>query len=301
MTKWDDVTIGDLRMIEELLAHSSLRSWAKLHGSSVVKAARRLNQIEARLQQKLTGRTNQGFVLTREGERLARSANELHQTIAKLDAAITSNNPKVFATKLTVGARGFMTTFFAGCLADIMQSHHTCLQLVELSPPESLEAANRSAIDMAITLEPMNLGRDWIRKSIGKIRWRVYCRSNHPIRAELKLANLRKYRLAHQCYWNGTTIVGNHGDEHAMLGLNHLGFGSQSAFTAIEIAAHTDQIICIPEVVAMRAVNSGRIAAVELANLRLPEDEVFVYINGKVSRRLATAMMSALTERLEKP
>jgi len=86
-----------------------------------------------------------------------------------------------------------------------------------------------------------------------------------------------------------------------MLGLNHLGFGSQSAFTAIEIAAHTDQIICIPEVVAMRAVNSGRIAAVELANLRLPEDEVFVYINGKVSRRLATAMMSALTERLEKP
>jgi DNA-binding transcriptional LysR family regulator len=301
MSKWDDLTIGDLRMIEELAAHSSLRSWGKLHGSNAVYAARRLNQIEDRLQQKLTIRTNQGIALTREGERLARSVSELHQTIAKLDAAIMANNPEVYAKRLTIGARGFITTFFAGCLVQALDGRDTCLQLVEQSPSESLEAASRSAIDIAISLEPLALGKDWIRKSLGKFFWKIYSSPSHPLRAQANKNSLRKYRLAHQCYWNGKSIVSNHGDEHTVLGLSQLGFGSQSAFTAIEIAAHSDQIICIPEVVGNRAVKAGRIVAIETGGINLPETEVYAYINGKISRRLAAELIEVMTQRLGEP
>jgi DNA-binding transcriptional LysR family regulator len=301
VSKWDELTIGDLRMIEELAAHSSLRSWSRLHGTNAVHAARRLNQIEDRIGKKLTRRSNQGISLTREGERLARSVNQIHHAIAKLESSITLNGPEMYARNIVVGARGFITAFFAGSLVQSLNESDLCLQLIELSPSESVEAASRSAIDIAISLEPLELGKDWHRKLLGKFYWKIYGRTAHPLGQEATPAGLRSFRLAHQSYWNGKNVVSNQGDVHQILELSHAGFGSQSAVTAIEIAAHSDQIVCVPEVAARRAVSAGQIMEIKTKGLKLPETEVYVYLTGSISRRVALSLVDAMKRQLENP
>jgi DNA-binding transcriptional LysR family regulator len=300
---FDDVTVGEIGLLAELPHHSSLRALARARGVDPVKLTRVVQGLEAKLGVKLLQRSNLGIRLTQDGTRLAERARGLLGDLRDFEKARSSDPVQSYEQNLTVGSRGFLNIHLAAVVLQAINGRgggrERGLTFVDLSPDETAEAARQGFLDLCIGFEASPLGASWEFLPIGQLSWGIFGRARHPLATGATRADLLRYRIANHCFWNGSHIVVVDGLLKDRYGVRQLGHGTQTAQAALEVASASDQLACVPTIVARDLVEAGKIVAIDVEATEPIRTEVYLGVRtDRISRSDRDALVVALGKKL---
>ncbi len=303
MKRFADFTFADFEMLVRLPEHSSLRDVAASLDMDPAKVSRRVADIENRLGTKLLTRSNMGVVVTQDGHHVAVQARRVLGALKEFDVARRTESGSQYEDFITVGARGFLNAYAGAAayraLAEGL-SARTGLRFLDQSPEESREAAKRGTVDIVIGVEADGLGKAWMSTHVGDLRWRLYANARHPLTFGGTVSDLRNYRVAHHCFWNGQRIATSAGLLEAV-GIAHNGYGTETAATAMALLQVSDHVVCAPSLVARDLLASGVIAELRIEgidetstplHMALHQDR----ISGAIQKRLRRELSAACSE-----
>lgn len=299
---FDDVTVGEIGLLSELPQHTSLRALARARSLDPVKVTRVIQGLELKLGVKLVQRSNLGIRLTQDGERLASRAASLLGNLRDFEKARSSGPVQSYGETLTVGSRGFLNVFFAAPVLQAINGRggrERGLSFIDLSPDDAADAARKGFLDICIGFESEPLGATWEFAPIGQLVWAIFGRARHPLAAGATRADLQRYRIANHCFWNGSHVVASDGLLKDRYGVRQLGHGTQTAQAALEVAAVTDQLACVPAIVARDLLESGRIVPIDVAETEPIRTDVYLGVHTeRISRADRDALLAALAKKL---
>ncbi len=300
MKRFADFTIVDFEMLVRLPEHSSLREVAAALDMDPAKVSRRVADIEQRLGTKLLTRSNMGVVVTQDGHHVAVQARRVLSSLKEFDVARRIESQPQYEEFVTIGARGFLNAHVGAATYRALSqglSDRMGIRFLDQSPDESRSAAKQGTVDVVIGIEAEGLGKAWTSSLVGELRWRLYANARHPLTMGGTLADLRNYRIAHHCYWNGQRIQSSTGVLES-LGLGHTGYGTETAATAMALLQVSDHVVCAPSLVARDLVASGQIAELQIEgvdetctplHLALHQDRISAATQKRLRRELSSA------------
>lgn len=279
----DDLTIRDIALITKLPATTSLRVLASTLGVEPSNLSRAVKTLEDRLGVRLLSRSSLGVTATAEARILAKKAAVIYEAVRDLPIkGSTAKRP--FERFINIGSRGFVNTYAAPKLvqgfSEAGEQDELGLRFFDLSPDEAQAAARLAVIDALICFEDAPLGRSWQQYTVGKLAWRLYARPRNPIVTAGPKVDLASLRVGHHCAFDGKAQVLSDGLLFSSLGIRQVGHGAQSAYTALAIAAASDHLACVPEVVAESLVADRKIVEIPLPDVAI-STPVYLFIHSE--------------------
>ena len=273
-----DISLRDLSVLADLPHHSSLRALARVRGLLPAHVSKIIRSLESNLKVQLLQRSTTGVTLTFEGRRLSHGAAEVLSSFEKL-THVEAASAVSYERIVHVGSRGFLNINFGPVIAEYMERHkpHWGAAFTDLSPKETIDAARNGALDLAITMDRLDLSRYWKEVYIGDLNWNLYGKKNHPLKHGASQRDLALYRIMRAAYWDGQTIV--NGEDLIPLAdsFKRPGFQIQTALTAIELAKVTNQLAFIPSLAARSSLISGEITEIEVEGLNPVRRPLYVW------------------------
>ena len=293
----NQLTIFEISCLAYLPRFSSLRTWAVHHCLTPMAASRLIRNAEVRLGQQLVRRSNRGISMTSEGEALARLAERLQQAIQWTQVVVEGVNLKPYERYITFGSRGFLNAALGGRVAQIVERSEAGLgaRIVDLSPEETVDAARAGCLDLCLSPAPLSLGRNWQSYPSGDLVWKLYGRAEHPLARGTDIKGLKRFRIGLHSYWNGRQLIDDSSLMHQQLRGMVAGHGTQSAASALAVAAETDLIACVPDYVAMGMLRDGRIQEIAVEGLAPVSVPLLLYVEqDRVKDKLVRALHAAI-------
>ena len=291
----------ELDLISELPKHNSLRGLARSREIMPSQVSKIIKKFETLFEIEIMKRSATGVLLTPQGAQLASGALQ----ILKQAEVLSAHDYEIeasFERILTVGTRAFINTALAPYLVHVIQriEPKTGIRFVDFSPDELIQACAKGAVEIAISIDKLALGKNWHQTQIGTLEWGLFARSQHPLTFGAKPEDLKQYRILRHAYWDGKNIA--NGEDLIPVETKHKNFGHeiQTAFTAIAIVQKTDDLCFIPTLAAHEALTRGDIARIPTqwsTQVTRPlmlavHDEK---INQKVYRELVSNLKSVLS------
>lgn len=292
------ISLFELEILSLLRDFKTLRTLARSLEVEISYLSKVIQRLEHDLSTEIIKTSPQGYVLTSEGQNIVKCARALTESAGELLQGKSSGPDYDF---LTIGSRGFLNIFFCGSMLEALQkskSDHR-FRFLDMSPDEIRTTAIGGVTDIAIHLEKIDWPNTWDSMLIGNFQWKFFCRHKHPLAKKITSQELLKYPLVSSCHWNGSAIANSPDRLSIPKKLRLRGHEMQTALTAIEIIRNTDQLALIPTVIAADAASSGQIRSIEITDLEISEQPVYLSVrNEKVSQKLYKELQLVLTKRL---
>lgn len=262
MNNLDDLALKDIKLISHLPRMNSIRKYSKEVNLTPAFISKRIKQLEEVLNSQLIDRSVKGITITEQGKQYslwARKLIEKSEEIQKYRIGSNSN----YTSYLNIGMRGFLNTTLIGAFTQSIQNKG--LRFIDLSPNDTDKITSKGSLDITITIQEKDFGKNWHCEHIGKMKWSVYARADHELQT-LQLNEIINYKIAFATYYDGTTIIS--GDDFLNIPpeLKSKGHGIQTATTAIALAKHTDQLIYIPDIVALEDLNDNKLKQIPIVD-----------------------------------
>jgi DNA-binding transcriptional LysR family regulator len=297
----NDLTFGSLVLLARLPSTTSIRVLAQLLKTEPSSVSRNIRLLEETLGVVLVHRSSKGVTPTTEGKILAQKAAAICEAVRDL-----KNQPNAalrpYKSFFNIGSRGFVNTFIAPIICKGFSSNPAGEELgfrfFDLSPQESIQAAKSGVVEALVVFEKLSFGNAWEISEIGRLDWGLYARSDHPIFISGIKVDLSSLRVGHHCVFDGSAMVLNDGLLYDTKGVRQYGYGAQSANTALAIAAASDQLACVPKIVAVSAAAHSPVTEVPVDDLSI-STPVYLYVNKErvnqlVFRRIKQSLTQAL-------
>ncbi|NBW82378.1 LysR family transcriptional regulator [bacterium] len=294
-----NVSFSDLEIVSILVRYQSLRALARDLKLTISNVSKKISRIEAETGRELIKRSTNGYLLTQEGERLAKVARHL---LAESEALFSESHSAEFSPKkwITIGSRGFLNALLAPILIKLceQQKKEMRFRFIDFSPEEIVVAAFRSSLDIAFTLEECFLGERWQSVRIGQTRRILLARADHPLAMSQDISQLVEFQVLRSAYWDGNNVVSS-GD--LLPGLKkHWGHEVQTAATAIPILQNSDCVAFLPRLAVARALESGSVVEIFPGAASSPVMPVYLHVNMEtIQQNLYRKILSAAEKTVE--
>lgn len=93
------------------------------------------------------------------------------------------------------------------------------------------------------------MSKEWDFEEIGEIKWAFYSRPNHPVGSVATIAKIQKYPLILHSHIEGTRIMEGMTIGSQKMPPKIFGTFTETNLAALQIAAKTNQICFVPEVI----------------------------------------------------
>ena len=268
--RFGDISLRDLSVLADLPHHNSLRALARVRGLLPANVSKIIRDLELRLKVQLLQRSTAGVTLTYEGRKLSLAAIEVLSAFEKLTQVENSSTVKNYERVVHVGSRGFLNINLGPVIAEYIESQkpHWGATFTDLSPKETIDATRNGALDLAITMDRLDLSRYWKEIYIGELNWYLYGKKNHPLKHGASQQELAQFRIMRAAYWDGETIVSGEDLVPVADAFKRPGFQIQTALTAIELAKVTNQLAFIPSLAARAALVAGEITEIQVEGFK---------------------------------
>jgi DNA-binding transcriptional LysR family regulator len=264
----NDLTFGSIALLARLPSTTSIRVLAQSLKTEASTVSRNIKVLEETLGVRLVNRSSRGITPTAEGKTLGQKAAEICEAVRELKTQPNSTL-RPYKQFLNLGSRGFVNTFMAPILCkDLLSSsknQELGLRFFDVSPQESIQAAKVSVIDVLVVFEKLNLGKAWETYEVGQIEWGLFASKDNPILNSGSSVDLLSTRVGHHCSFDGHNMVLNDGLLYDTKGCRQYGHGAQSAQTALAIASATDQLACVPKIVASTLSRTSSVVEVRIS------------------------------------
>ncbi|MCA2961780.1 MAG: LysR family transcriptional regulator [Silvanigrellales bacterium] len=301
----EDLSVRDLVWLAELPRFTSLSNLARSRHTTPANVSKAFARMEMVMECKLLARSSAGTLLTEEGLELARAAT---QALGLLDRAAGAKveGTRGYEKSLRLGSRGFLNVIVAPLLVKRFEASFPELGLtfIDLSPAEKLEASRSDGIDALISVGELDLGKQWVNESVGRMRWGLYGSASHPLtrgQKTLSVDELLPWRILRAAWWDGRAISG--GDDFLPLAPHRKSQGHlvQTASTALAICADSRYLVYVPCAAARAHVLSGLVTELRCPELPPLHQTICLSVNAervdqRVKRQISLVLRALLLE-----
>ena len=249
------LTFHQIMILKELRSHQSLRSLCSALNISVSNISRDLQDLNTLLQMQILKTSPKGYLLTEEGGWASELATEIWE---KAEGFVAKGTAKAESTALpthTVGGRGYINLLAAQKFSSHTPlSNIVRLRYLDLPPTEVIQLAIMGVIDSIIHFESFDLPSSWMTQNlIEKVPWKIHLSKDHPLLhlqriKALDYDDLAEYPFVVSTYWNGREVATQDDGFPLPWSRRKKGSEAQTALTALQISAKTNQLTFLPNV-----------------------------------------------------
>ncbi len=245
-----DLKIAELRMLCEIPNQPSLRSLARMFGETPQNMSKIVKNMEQKTGEKLVFRSAHGYEPTEAAFQIAKS---LETIVLKLSNFQLENNSEENenATTYSFCSRAFMNFCFALSIVESFSNLESQIgfRFLDASPRKKEEWSRLGVLDIILSVGELNLSKEWSQEAIGEIKWAFFTRLNHPLGPVATVAKLQKYPLILHSHIDGSRVLDGLSIGEKKLVPKIFGAYTETNLAALQIAAKTNQICFVPEVI----------------------------------------------------
>jgi len=152
----------------------------------------------------------------------------------------------------------------------------TTFRFLDLAPDQMVATGMRGGFDLAVHHNPLSWPNSWVTKKIGKSRWVLCARADHPLSKRPTLKQVLEYPFVLPSYWTSEGLL--RGNDHFPIPMSkrQTGFETATADAAIPILAETNQLAFLPEILVKAALESGKLKALKVIELPMVQRDLFI-------------------------
>jgi DNA-binding transcriptional LysR family regulator len=296
----DELSIKDFRVLAELPHHPSLRSLARSLHLEAQHLSKIVKSIETKLGQKLLLRSPQGISPTAQAIEWCGVAERVLVGLKTSDEAST-RKAKQKVNQLTIVSRVFMNTYCSPIIAQMIEREmpQFSLRFVDASPRKKEEWARQGLAELILSIGQLDLGKMWEGQECGKIDWNFYSRTNHPIGSQTTIEKMQEYPIIGHAYIDEKRLIETNRMSTAKVKSHSTGFMAETTITCMNIAASTNQITYLPELITRDSIKAGRLQRLHVRDLASHSQKVFLYAHlDKVQRSFYHRLINQLSSHL---
>lgn len=300
----NELSIRDFKILAELIHHQSLRSVSRTLNIDPQHLSKLLKNIEEKIGKTLLLRSPKGISPTPEALEYAEMAKNILLILNEFEDASKSKKQKKFIkhTTLTFASRVFINTYCSPLIATLCEEQFPQfhLRFVDASPKKKEEWARQGLLDLVLSVGPLDLGKSWVGHVSGKIDWNFYARAGHPLGHQTTSQKLCDYPFIGFAYVDDNRIIELTKLSPAKLKSESLSFMTETTLTSMNIAAATDHITYIPDIITRDMVKAGKLQKIVVREMLPLTQELYLYAHlDRVKDSFYHRLLERLREELE--
>jgi DNA-binding transcriptional LysR family regulator len=246
----NNLKITELRIICEIPSQPSLRSLARMFGETPQNMSKIIKSIEDKTGYKLVFRSAQGYEPTEIAFQLAKN---LEKIVSKLSNFQLNDDAEPQESKVVYSfcSRAFMNFCFAPAIIEAFSNLESQVgfRFIDASPRKKEEWSRHGLVDFVLSIGEINLSKEWGFEEIGEIKWAFFSKLNHPVGAVTTTAKIQKYPIILHSHIEGTRLFEGQTIGSKKLSPKIIGTFTETNLAALQIAAKTNQVCFVPEVI----------------------------------------------------
>ena len=293
-----DVSLRDLEIFVMASRTQSLREVARqmdllpAHTSKIIKG------LERKLGTQLFKRSAAGIMLTPEGLEALEIAERICEISREMSPQAGQRQSQTAEKLWTCGSIGFLATYIlspAICRFQASSKKNLRFRLVEFTHNDLVGLGLKGAFEIAMHIEELEWTSVWESYLLGKLKWKLYGRRDHPLQNGCSENEVLKYRFIVPTDWGtrGYQI----GEDFCPLPVRRRLKGNEAttAETALEICSHSDQLTFVPEVLANKWCATGAMKSIEVADWPVQDKDIYLSVRADlVPRSIAENFLKLL-------
>ncbi len=292
-----NVRLRDLEIFEEVARARSIREVARRIDSTSGQISKTIRNLERVVGTKLFKRSVSGMLLTSQGNELHAIVRELLLSGERIGRLASGTAKSRFAKVIAICGTSFLTTHFTTALVCENSSAWpaTVFRFLDLAPDQMIAVGLRGGFEMAVHIGVLAWPSTWCTNHVGKTKWILTCRADHPIGKQPGLKQILDYRFIVPTYWTQEGLVKGNDQFAVPLAKRKSGFESATADAAIPIVLHTDQLAFLPDILVRPAIREGRLR--EITCDEVPHVEKDLYLSAK-SEAVPDVVFQTISEKM---
>ncbi len=273
----DGLRLKDVGLFLDLVKTKSIRGLARQRGELPGQISKSIRSLEIKLGNSLIHRSKMGINLTSYAMEILPYLEGIKNYQDKLDGHLENKTEKSVLSFATTSF--FSSHFLPQVLAQLETSTSEInYRVIDLSPDQFIPVGLRQGFDICIHLKDLDWPKTWTSVKIGKIKWQLCGRKNHPIIQNTRIDNILKYPFVYPVYWTNEGL--RDGTDHFPISIKKRikGFETSTAVSAAEIVAQTDQLGFLPHLVVKPLVKQKRLQIIDLAGHKPVEESVYLTV-----------------------
>ncbi len=289
----EDLKLKEIRLLLDLVRIRSVREVARKQKLQPSHVSKIITSVEHKLGLRLFERSATGVRATADAMELVPLLEDMQRFEQRLSATLVPANRKETLTFAS-------TTFFTNhVIPDLLTRvgrwrNQVNFRLLDLAPTQFVPVALRGGFQVCLHTNSRDWPQTWTSTKIGTLRWHVYSRTDHPLPRRTTLAEIIKYPFIQPIYWADDGV--HHGTDPFPKPISERirGYETSTADSAAELLKRTDQLACLPEILARPLVQAGDLRIIEWKKTVLNEEPVFLAVKSGSVRQSQYAELQTI-------
>ena len=164
-----------------------------------------------------------------------------------------------------------------------------------MSPQELQRAALMGVLDIAIHFEEINWTASWTCVKAADLKWKLFARSQHPLREKATLSEVLKFPFVGPGHWTGEKLVTGD-DGFPIPWRNRIkGYEVQTALNGLRLVRSTNQLVFLPSLLANEFLIEGEVRPIEITDMQEISRPIYVSIqNEKINQKQLISLVAAV-------
>lgn len=274
----DKLKISDIKLICEMPRHKSMRSLAQDFGQTPQNMSKIIKSIEECIGQTLLLRSSSGYSPTSFCLSLAEQFSTLLGQFYEVDLSDRGvKSPK--SRSYIFCARVFMNVCLAPELSSQVSSTFPEVQFkfVDASPKKKMEWARSNLLDIVLSVDELDIGKDWSETHVGSIQRSFYVKSNHPLGRSCQISEFVKYPFVGFSHVDVNHIGYTTGPSYPKLKIKNNQSFTETHLAAMTIASKTHQVCMIPDLLVQALGFDIKLQRLEINGLNPIKQKIYLY------------------------
>lgn len=245
---FDQLSFKDLKLIYEIPHHESLQSLSRALKIEPQNISKIIKRIEGDLNLKLINRSSTGSTPTSEALELAEIAKKILNISHDFLISKQVSDKKII--DYTFVSRVFLNACLSGVLTSASENELSDIRFkfIDASPKKKEIWARKGLIDLILSVEQIDLGKNWTHEKVGEFHWNFYGKKNHPIGTTTRIEQLLKYPLVLHSHIDGDRMIDMKTVSNLKISPKILGHSSENTINTLKIISKTNQIGFLPDI-----------------------------------------------------
>jgi DNA-binding transcriptional LysR family regulator len=279
----------------------SIREVARRRNSTSGQVSKSIQGLERLIGTKLFRRSVAGVLLTSQGTEFRSIAQDLLRHGEKIEGLVTGRRKGGFSKVLAIAGTSFLNTYFVTpTVCDFMQeSEATTIRFLDVAPDQTVPVGLRGGFEMAVHFGLLPWPGTWVSTRLGKIRWTLTARADHPLSRTASLNQILEYPFVVPTYWTTEGLVRGNDQFPVPISKRKAGYETATADAAVPIVMSTQHIAFLPDLLVRSNIQMKRLKEIRGDKFSAVEKELFLSaksdaVPAKIYEGLAAAMQSVL-------
>ncbi len=275
------ISLTELDLFLRVGKLKSVRECARQEHMTPGALSKIMKRLEKKLGATLFRRSVAGVLLTTEGNELIQVAESMLRMTLQISPQFSKQHG--FKEKVwSIGSISFLSSrLTSGCVHALAQLRpNTRFRIVEFTHNELVSHGLNGAFEIAIHIEPLDWTRVWSSREVGKLRWCLYGRANHPLTklSTVSEADVVRYPFTMPVGW---TLQGfARGEDHCPVpwGIRFPGHEAVTAETSLEIVQSSQQLTFVPAILGQKAVDANLVREIRVKDWPVVEKKIYLSV-----------------------